>query len=242
MTDKILQELRSQLGKDEKLIFTLRPKLAPWMVNTVVVAVILGMVFIAAGIMIIILAESIFGGVCIIFSMLFMGGLILFGYLSWSYTRYAATNHRVVMQQGILNRTFKEAKFEKVTDTIVLRPFIARIFKAGTIGFNTAGGGAGAGAAGQLGYEVLWANIANPTKVKARVSELISQAQKDAKTEEYRLMAEQMGRQAVPAVGATDPSDSDPAAPPAGDGAFCGDCGAQGAPGQKFCKKCGTRL
>ena len=152
---------------------------------------------------------------------------------SWNHIAYAATNKRVVAQIGLFSRTFKEASYEKITDTIVLRPFFSRMFGAGTIGFNTAGGGATPYGGG---YEVVWTDVQEPMKVKSWVSEIIEQQKKSAKMEEFQIMAQQLKGAGV-SIG------SGGGAPAGGGGsAFCGGCGTQNAPGQKFCNNCGKPL
>jgi len=170
------------------------------------------------------------GAICLVSYAIFIGVFVFVIMAMLKHTTYAATNKRVISQTGILSKTFKEAPYDRITDTVVLRPFLARIFGAGMIGFNTAGGG-GVRGMGVLAYEVAWLNVANPVQVKSRMSELIEQQKKSQKMEEYKMMAQQMGSVMGQGAGAS-----------GGGGVFCGACGSQSPPGNKFCKGCGKPL
>jgi len=227
-SDTALKELSSQLGRDEKILFVCNPDKKAWVV-TRVGAILIVSIFAFIWSIVLMVSDFGLGALCMGGYIVFIVVVVLGIMIALKHTTYAATDRRVISQTGILSKTFKEAPYDRITDTVVLRPFLARIFGAGTIGFNTAGGG-GARGPGVLAYEVVWINVSDPVQVKSRMSELIEQQKKSKKMEEFKMMAQQMGTVMQQGGGAS------------GGGAFCGNCGAQSPPGKRYCISCGSPL
>lgn len=76
-----------------------------------------------------------------------VGGLLglvlilgLISYLSWRVTRFAVTDSGVYYRSGILLRTLKQARLERIQGVDIQHPLLGRIFGLGTIDIEVAGG------------------------------------------------------------------------------------------------------
>ena len=145
----------------------------------------------------------------------FISFLKLIGiFISWNYILYAATDKRVVYQYGVFSRMFKEAAYDKITDTLVLRPFFERILGCGTIAFNSAGSSHGM-------YEIKWVFVKDPMGVKQIMTDLVEKRKGKSET----------------APPPPPPDDSG-----GGGGKFCGKCGAKVKTGNKYCEDRGNKI
>lgn len=94
----------------------------------------------------------------------FVASLITAGvqWITFRYTDYEVTDRGVVVQKGWLSRRRIEATFAKVTDVAVQQDIIPRLLGYGKITINTAGSNEA---------PVVFAGIADPDAVKARIDE-----------------------------------------------------------------------
>lgn len=76
-----------------------------------------------------------------------VGGLLglvlilgLISYLSWRVTRFAVTDSGVYYRSGILLRTLKQARLERIQGVDIQHPLLGRVFGLGTIDIEVAGG------------------------------------------------------------------------------------------------------
>jgi uncharacterized membrane protein YdbT with pleckstrin-like domain len=66
--------------------------------------------------------------------------LLLVRYLRWISTVYAVTTHRVIIQSGILSRTFDEIPVPQVRGVDVRQTIVQRMFHYGTVRVSSEGG------------------------------------------------------------------------------------------------------
>lgn len=77
-------------------------------------------------------------------------------YKIWS-VKYHLTDQRVVVEKGILNKSYESIAYDKITDTVLEEDVSERIFSLGDISLNTAG---------SEEYEVKLKGIGNPKKTQ----------------------------------------------------------------------------
>ncbi len=66
--------------------------------------------------------------------------LALISYFSWRVTRFAVTDSGVYYRSGILLRTLKQARLERIQGVDIQHPLLGRVFGLGTIDIEVAGG------------------------------------------------------------------------------------------------------
>ncbi|MEP6630436.1 MAG: PH domain-containing protein [Lapillicoccus sp.] len=65
--------------------------------------------------------------------------LVIVPFLRWRTTRYVITTHRVMLRQGILNKSGKDITLSKITDVSYERRMLDRIVGSGTLSIESAG-------------------------------------------------------------------------------------------------------
>jgi uncharacterized membrane protein YdbT with pleckstrin-like domain len=91
-------------------------------------------------------------------------GLFCYGWYAKVANAYAFTDHRVLIHKGWLSTKLISTEYQKITDVIIIEPFLSRVFlKAGSIGINTAGTGS---------EEIVLRYVENPYEIKKKLDEL----------------------------------------------------------------------
>jgi hypothetical protein len=171
----LLPEFDSVIDDDEEVIWTARPKLLPYIITGLglgVGAVIF--VGIYYGVTMNVKNED---GTTGNFSWFFAAlplGFFLYEFFkklfSYSNTRYAYTNKRVMMRTGFIGTDFKSIDYDKISDMEVTVNFIERIFDVGTIKFFSGRTETNDGTTTKL-YDH-WEAIPNPYEVFKRVKQI----------------------------------------------------------------------
>jgi uncharacterized membrane protein YdbT with pleckstrin-like domain len=65
--------------------------------------------------------------------------LVIVPFLRWRTTRYVITTHRVLLRQGILNKSGKDITLSKITDVSYERRMLDRMVGSGTLTIESAG-------------------------------------------------------------------------------------------------------
>ena len=65
--------------------------------------------------------------------------LVIVPFLRWRTTRYVITTHRVMLRQGILNKSGKDITLSKITDVSYERRMLDRMVGSGTLSIESAG-------------------------------------------------------------------------------------------------------
>jgi uncharacterized membrane protein YdbT with pleckstrin-like domain len=65
--------------------------------------------------------------------------VVLVGFIRRLSTRYAITNQRLRIQRGILSRSVQQTRIERVQNVNTSQSVVERLFRVGTVDFDTAG-------------------------------------------------------------------------------------------------------
>lgn len=65
---------------------------------------------------------------------------VVFGYLSWSFTRYFIDGREIRVESGVLTRKSRRAPYERIQSVDIAEPFAARIFRLCELRIELAGG------------------------------------------------------------------------------------------------------
>jgi uncharacterized membrane protein YdbT with pleckstrin-like domain len=65
--------------------------------------------------------------------------LVIVPFLRWRTTRYVITTHRVMLRQGIVNKSGKDITLSKITDVSYERRMLDRMVGSGTLSIESAG-------------------------------------------------------------------------------------------------------
>lgn len=65
--------------------------------------------------------------------------LVIVPFLRWRTTRYVITTHRVMLRQGIVNKSGKDITLSKITDVSYERRMLDRLVGSGTLSIESAG-------------------------------------------------------------------------------------------------------
>ncbi len=90
---------------------------------------------------------------------------IIFG-LPWTFTKYAATNEKLIIKSGIINTKEEEIRLYRIMDFTVNRKLWQRLFGLGTIHVNSAD---------KSTSEFDIKNIKNPEMVKNMLSDMVEE-------------------------------------------------------------------
>lgn len=93
---------------------------------------------------------------------------IVFG-LPWTFTRYAATDEKLIIKTGILNLNEEEVRLYRIMDVTLKRTFFQRLWGTGTIHVNSAD---------KSTPEFDIVSIKNPEVVKNMLSDMIEEERK----------------------------------------------------------------
>lgn len=89
---------------------------------------------------------------------------VLFLWLRWRYTVYAATNRRVLCQTGIISKSYVDCPLGKVQTVYLEVPIFGRINNFGTVRVATAG---------EARVEIEWKNVKEPMNAQRILNEII---------------------------------------------------------------------
>lgn len=65
--------------------------------------------------------------------------LVIIPFLRWRTTRYVITTHRVMLRQGVMNKSGKDITLSKITDVSYERRMLDRMVGSGTLSIESAG-------------------------------------------------------------------------------------------------------
>ncbi len=87
-------------------------------------------------------------------------------WLRWGSTIYAITDERIIIQRGILGKTYEDIPLGMVTNMSVSQSAGKRILGYGTINFSTQG------SHGRTG-SIIWEAVPNPLNVRRKAQEVM---------------------------------------------------------------------
>ena len=90
--------------------------------------------------------------------------LIRVEYRIWS-KRYALTNKRIILSEGIFSEKFRSTVYNKITDLRLNQTMFDKVLNIGTIGIDTAGTDA---------IEIRFIGVRNPVYIQNKISEMQS--------------------------------------------------------------------
>ena len=127
------------LTRDEKVERDLHPH---WQV--VVPATVVGLILTAAAIYIAYITPDDTTGnwiqwIAVAVAVLLGIPLVIVPFLRWRTTRYVITTHRVMLRQGIVNKSGKDITLSKITDVSYDRRMLDRLVGSGTLSIESAG-------------------------------------------------------------------------------------------------------
>ncbi|MBM3300386.1 MAG: PH domain-containing protein, partial [Deltaproteobacteria bacterium] len=169
-----------------------------WEARPAVIAYVLGSI-VAAVIGLIILLIFIYSPL-IVFGIIFLvlGSIgTIINYIRAMRTSFALTNRRVLTQYGVFSTRFADCPHDKIQNSAVIRPFFQTILGYGTLMFSTAawsGGIASRSRSKMMGAHggVYWFGLRDPAEVKRYAEEVIEITKRQAKAQDYEMMAEVM--------------------------------------------------
>ena len=113
----------------------------------------------------------------IIFIAVFIIGItFLAAYLRYKKQYYWITNKRVVHKRGIIGYRINSIPLERISDVIISRTFLERIFGFGSVAIQSM---AGQVSRGRLGAEASLLAVPNPEEIQELIFELIKKKRKE---------------------------------------------------------------
>lgn len=94
-------------------------------------------------------------------------------WLRWTNTIYAATDERVIIQRGILGKTYDDIPLGMIANVDVLQPFRQELLGYGTIIFSVQGQQAKKG-------DMIWAYVPRPIHARRSIQEVMDTRMKQA--------------------------------------------------------------
>jgi membrane protein YdbS with pleckstrin-like domain len=88
---------------------------------------------------------------------------ILWSVISWRYTKYMLTNHRVMVQKGIIRKKKTYIHFNKIHDIIISQGIMERLVSSGDIKIYS----------GHENTELILEDVPNPVEVEDMINRLI---------------------------------------------------------------------
>ena len=148
-----MDELHRIIEKGEKILWQGKPKFWPFVLQSILVPFIAGLIFFAVWILPLltmtnghkdggeVLAKLIFFNPVAWIIILFVLFQPIYTILSYRVTEYAITNKRVLLQSGVIGRDYKIADFDKITNADVNVGVIDKLLgqNTGRIDIMTAG-------------------------------------------------------------------------------------------------------
>lgn len=145
--------MRTQLRKDEKLLFETRKHWFYLLTPTLISALI---IFLTVFIFIKFESTSAWYLLAPAFSIIYF----LLKYYIWKFDLWAVTNYRVIDECGVFSITSKESPIDKINNVAYHQSFLGRIFNYGDVVIQTAA---------EMG-ETNYTNLSNPGKLKEALS------------------------------------------------------------------------
>lgn len=152
--------MRTELKKDEKVILITRPH---WF--TMVIKFMIGVIGIAAGIILLFFALAIAGIPIIVVSAVYL----LYKILERNRNIWAVTNMRVIDEEGVFSSDTKESPLDKINNVSYSQSFWGKIFGYGNVDIQTAA---------EVG-ETTYIDVEKPGKLKDAITTM---------QEEYKKM------------------------------------------------------
>lgn len=101
--------------------------------------------------------------------------------LPWTFTKYALSEDRLFVTQGLLKTVENEVRLYRVLDVSLTRTLSQKIFKMGTIQISSADKSLG-------NFELK--NIKNPAQVKEQISRLVEENREKKRVSNREFMGE----------------------------------------------------
>ena len=181
---------REHLIPGEIVLWEARPAIIAYIIGPLVVTILGLIIFLA-------FYNYGLGVLGIIMLVLGLIGIIV-SYIRCIRTSFALTDRRVLTQYGVFSTRFADCPHDKIQNSAVIRPFFQTILGYGILMFSTAAWGGGiqsrsqsklAGAHGG----VYWDGLRDPAEVKRYAEEVFEITKRQAKAQDYQMMAEAMG-------------------------------------------------
>jgi uncharacterized membrane protein YdbT with pleckstrin-like domain len=87
---------------------------------------------------------------------------VLIGWLARYFTEYTITTKRITIRRGFLSKTEQSAHIERLQNVTITQSLFDRLFKVGTLDFDTAGGDRDA--------ELRFSGISDPRTLRDRIA------------------------------------------------------------------------
>jgi uncharacterized membrane protein YdbT with pleckstrin-like domain len=181
---------REHLIPGEIVLWEARPAIIAYILDPLIVAILGLIIFLA-------FSDNALGVLGIMILVLGFIGVIV-NYIRCIRTSFALTNRRVLTQYGVFSTRFADCPHDKIQNSAVIRPFFQTILGYGILMFSTAawsGGVASRSQSKMMGAHggVYWVGLRNPAEVKRYAEEVIEITKRQAKAQDYQMMAEAMG-------------------------------------------------
>ncbi len=145
--------MRTQLRKDEKLIFETRKH---WFFLIVPAVITISMISLAAFILLKFPDAGSWYYIVLPMAIIYF----VFRYYSWKTDLWAVTNYRVIDESGVFSISSKESPIDKINNVSYFQSLLGRIFNYGNVVIQTAA---------EMG-ETNYTNLSNPKKLKEALS------------------------------------------------------------------------
>ncbi len=174
--------MRTELKKDEKVILITRPH---WF--TMVLKFILGLIGIAAGILLIIFSIAIAGIPIVVVSAIYLAYKIL----ERNRNIWAVTNMRVIDEEGVFSSDTKESPLDKINNVSYSQTFWGKIFGYGNVDIQTAA---------EVG-ETTYNDVEKPGKLKDAITTMQEEYKKMQMKNQAKEFADAIGNSSDNDVG-----------------------------------------
>lgn len=179
-----MDELNLVLDKNEKLLWSGKPKFLPYVITRVMILGVVIFMFTFIGVIFILSNTGtnvtnrfdIIDPLLLWSTIIAIAGSNILVRLWWRVAFYGITDKRVILQSGIFGRDFTFMDFDKIQNTNVNIGLIDKIFKTGSIFMFT---GFSSGGTRNITYTKTIANIPNPYDV----FKLFNRTEFDVKTD-----------------------------------------------------------
>lgn len=174
--------MRTELKKDEKVILITRPH---WF--TMVLKFILGLIGIAAGILLTIFTIAIAGIPVVVVSAIYLAYKIL----ERNRNIWAVTNMRVIDEEGVFSSDTKESPLDKINNVSYSQTFWGKIFGYGNVDIQTAA---------EVG-ETTYNDVEKPGKLKDAITTMQEEYKKMQMKNQAKEFADAIGNSSDNDVG-----------------------------------------
>jgi uncharacterized membrane protein YdbT with pleckstrin-like domain len=174
-----MSRINKQLSENEHIIYFCRISRLAFLGEYLlfILVAIISLTSILTTIMSAVQKSSILASIAIVifyaFLILSLVLLVRVEYKIWS-VRYALTNHRVIISEGIFTEKFKSAMYDKITDIGLTQSFWDKVLNIGTLNIDTAGSD---------DIEIIFNKISRPIEIKNKISGMQSKS-KEIQAEE----------------------------------------------------------